>query len=179
VRAFQNTFFRYGVIMAIVLALMVGAAWAQLESTGADTTSTVPTADEDVPYGVAAGYIMGHKLLQEGKAVDALPYLHMAYRAQPEVVDIALDFQSALAAQGYFKDALEVVNQLYVFYPDSLSFLVERVNLNLKSGENARALQDLHHLREQGYVTFPLVDAEASLLMMNILTEEALDVFRD
>ena len=142
-------------------------------------SSAVVTADEDVPYGIAAGFIVGHQLLLEGNAAEALPYLHMAYRAQPEVVDIALDFQAALTAQGYFNDALEVVDEMVGQNPDSLGFLVVRAELYLKLGKTDRALTDLRALRDKGQVDFATIDTEAAILSDAGQTEQALDVYRD
>lgn len=178
-RALQPMNRYIGLIFALGLLLIASPGFAQLSAATADSSETPPTPDEDVPYGVAAGYIVGHKLLREGNVADALPYLHMAYRAQPDVIDIAMDFQAALAAQGYFKDALEVVNSMHTLYPDSMDFLVERVNLNLKIGDTDMALADLRELRNRGHVTFALVDAEASILMVDNKTEQAMDVYRD
>lgn len=167
--------------MAVVVALMsaVVTASAQDAAFPAEIDSSTATADEDVPYGVAAGFIVGHNLLQEGDAAGALPYLHMAYRAQPEVIDIALDFQAALSAEGYFSDALEVIDKLVTQNPDSLGFRAQRAQLLLKSGESNRALADLRELRNQGYVTFSIIDAEATILAADKRPDQALDVYRD
>ena len=168
------------VLVAVMLVL--GVAWpvlAQDETAPADSNATYVVEDEDVPYGVAAGYMVGHKLLQEGNVAEALPLLHMAYRAQPDVVDIAMDFQAALSAKGYFKDALVVVEQLVSTYPDSLDFLVQRANLHLKSGSPDKALTDLRKLRSQGHVTYSIIDVEAQILAADGKTDQALDVYRD
>ncbi len=179
-RAFQRMTKRHLYIVAIGLMLLANQASGTPTGVTANTDSTVaPTPDEDVPYGVAAGYIVGHKLLQEGAVADALPYLHMAYRAQPDVIDIAMDFQAALVDQGYLKDALAVVNSMFTLYPDSLDFLAQRVNLHLKSGDTELALTDLRELRNRGYVTFALVDAEATILSAGDKPDQALDVYRD
>ncbi|MCB1181999.1 tetratricopeptide repeat protein [bacterium] len=167
-----------GVFILLVTGLVAaGPVAARYAATAADTARGTP--DEDVPYGVAAGYIVGHKLLEEGSAKEALPYLHMAYRAQPKVIDIAMDFQEALAAEGYVKDALQVMDLLITDHPDSLGFLVKRANLNLKAGKAEEALADLRRLRAEGRVDFAIIDAEASILAATGETSQALDVYRD
>ncbi|MFT7699783.1 MAG: tetratricopeptide (TPR) repeat protein, partial [Candidatus Krumholzibacteriia bacterium] len=167
--------------LIILVSIAAGPAFGQSEETPneLDLIADEVTADEDVPYGVAAGYIMGHRLLQEGNSAEALPYLHMAYRAQPEVVDIAVDFQAALVAEGYVKDALEVIGGLVAAYPDSLKFIAQRVNLNLQLSQVNEALTDLRFLRDQNYVTLAMIDAEASILASDGKTDQALDVYRD
>jgi len=165
--------------LAVISLLVVVPAVAQDAVAPVDTSWTIATPDEDVPYGVAAGYIVGHKLLQEGDLEAALPYLHLAYRAQPDVLDIAMDFQAALSARGYHRDALEVVDHMVTLFPDSLSILAQRANLYLKAGESARALIDLRELRQRGFVTFAIIDAEASVLAGDGKIEQALDVYRD
>jgi len=144
-----------------------------------DSSAIAAIPDENVPYGVASGYIVGHTLLAEGNAAEALPYLHMAYRVQPEVVAIAVDFQAALAAEGYFNDALEVVERMVVDHPDSLDFLVQRADLYLKSGKSDQALADLRELRRRGHVNSAILDAEATILAAAGKIDQALDVYRD
>jgi tetratricopeptide (TPR) repeat protein len=165
-------------LAALWLAGAIVPAAAQ-QPTPPDSTLDGPIADEGVPYGVASGYIVGHKLLQEGKAEEALPFLHLAYRAQPEVAAIALDFQQALAGRGYFKDALDVVNRLVALYPDSLGYVAERASLYLKSGKTGPALDDLRLLRSKGKVSLAIIEAEAGVLAAGGKTEQALDVYRD
>ena len=81
----------------ICLLLSFGLAGSAL-AVGPDS-SFEPIPDEEVPYGAAANYIMGHQLLAEGEVAEALPFLHQAYRAQPDVPAVALDFQEALATE--------------------------------------------------------------------------------
>ncbi len=166
----------------LLIAVLLGTA---VTTTARETTALSDSSlgdaidDEDVPYGVAAGYIVGHKLLLEGEAAEALPYLHMAYRAQPDVLTIAMDFQAALAAQGYFKDALDVMESMVTLYPDSLGVLAQRANLYLKSGKTDRALIDLRELRNRGHVNLSIVEAEAAILAADGKIDQALDVYRD
>lgn len=135
--------------------------------------------DNDVPHGVAGDWIVGHRLLLEGKTADALPYLHMAYRALPEVPRIAMDFQAALAAEGYLRDALNVVDQLVAAHPDSVSFRLRRSALNLQAGNEDKALSDLRLLRDRGHTTPEVLGAEARILASRGDIEQALDVLRD
>ena len=86
--------FLLALLLAIGLACPVagpGVAWGQ------DDEPTI-IEDEDLRPGVAAGWLVGHRLLVEGLSAEALPYLHMAYREHPEVIVIAMDFQTALAS---------------------------------------------------------------------------------
>ncbi len=135
--------------------------------------------DETVPPGIASGWIVGHRLLAEGNTADALPYLHMAYRAHPDVVVIAMDFQTALASEGYLRDALNVMDTLVAAYPDSQSFLLRRSALNLSSGKSDKALEDLRTIRRQGNASVEVLAAEASILASDGKTGQALDVLRD
>ena len=182
-RAFQIKHFTGRSIVQLTLLvafLLLGLpVLAQDAAAVPDSSESYIVEDEDVPYGVAAGYMVGRKLLEEGNVAEALPLLHMAYRAQPDVIDIAMDFQAALTAKGYFKDALAVVDQMVTLYPDSLDFLVERANLHLKTGAPEKALTDLRTLRSNGHVTYSIIDVEAQILAADGKTDQALDVYRD
>jgi len=145
---------------------------------GQDDEPTI-IEDEDVPPGIASGWIVGHRLLSEGKSAEALPYLHMAYRAHPEVVLIAMDFQEALASEGYLRDAINVMDSLVAAWPDSQAFLLQRSTLNLSAGRRDKALDDLRTIRKQGNVTVEVLAAEASILASEGKTSQALDVLRD
>jgi len=140
--------------------------------------ATVVVPDENVPYGVAASWLLGHRLLAEGRATEALPLLHQAYRAQPEAMSIALDFQAALAIEGYVRDAVTVMDKLVLDYPDSTSFRLRRSELLLRSGNDDGAMADLRQLREQGSDSPALVAAEARLLDAAGKTDRALALLR-
>lgn len=135
--------------------------------------------DEDVPPGIAAGWIVGHRLLAEGKTSESLPYLHQAYRAHPDVIVIAMSFQEALASEGYLKDALNVMDQLVSAWPDSQSFRMRRSSLNMSAGHKDKALEDLREIRRQGTASVDVLAAEASILASEGQTAQALDVLRD
>jgi len=139
----------------------------------------VVVPDETVPYGVAASWLLGHRLLAEGNAADALPLLHQAYRAQPEATAIALDFQAALALEGYVRDAVTVMDKLVMDYPDSTSFRLRRSALLARSGNEDGAMADLRQLREQGADSAALLAAEASLLDGAGKSDRALELLRD
>ncbi len=168
-----------GLLAGLALHLAAVPVRAQLAASPSDSSASAAQPDEDVPYGVASGYIVGHNLLLEGNAAEALPFLHMAYRAQPDVVAIAVDFQLALASEGYLNDALEVVGKLVADNPDSLAFLTQRANLLLRSGKPELALKDLQNLRQQGHVSLAIIDAEASILAASGKVDQAVDVYRD
>lgn len=133
----------------------------------------------DVPYGVASDYLIGRQLLKEGQYAEALGYLHLVYRTHPDVPAVAVDFQDALVAEGYFKDALAVMDRLVTAYPDSLAFLLQRSNLNLKLGDTEAALEDLRTIRRQGGANVEVIIAEANLLAGQDDLNQALDVLRD
>lgn len=139
----------------------------------------VPIPDEEVPYGVASSWLLGQQLLSEGNASEALPFLHQAYRAQPDVPRLALDFQEALAAEGYFQDALNVMDKLVTAWPDSLSYRMQRASLYLKIGKPSEAMDDLRAVREGGTISADLVMTEAALLASDGQHEQALDVCRE
>ena len=134
---------------------------------------------DDVPYGAASDYLIGRQLLKEGQYAEALSYLHLVYRTHPDVPAVAVDFQEALVAEGYFKDALGVMDRLVADYPDSLAFLLQRSNLNLQLGEADAALRDLRVIREQGGANLEVIIAEANLLGAQGELNQALDVYRD
>ncbi len=161
------------------LALPAGSVWPGIVVVLGQEDDPNIIEDEDVPPGIASGWIVGHQLLTEGKTADALPYLHMAYRAHPDVVVIAMDFQTALASEGYLKDALNVMDILVAAYPDSQTFLLRRSALNLSSGHSGKALDDLRTIRQQGDASVEVLAAEASILASEGKTGQALDVLRD
>jgi tetratricopeptide (TPR) repeat protein len=154
------------------LYLGVAVAWSQEEGQPEEPY-------DGVPPGVASGWIVGHRLLAEGRAAEALPYLHMAYRAHPDVALIAMDFQSALASEGYLQDALNVMDSLVAAWPDSQAFRLRRSSLNLSAGRRDEALEDLRIIRNQGNATVEVLAAEASILATEGKTSQALDVLRD
>lgn len=138
----------------------------------------LPTQDE-IPYGVAADYLIGRQLMKEGQFAEALGYLHLVYRTHPDVPAIAEDFQEALVAEGYFKDALAVMNGLVATYPDSLGYLLQRSHLNLQLGDTEAALADLQTIRNEGGANLDVIIAEANLRAAQGDLNQALDVFRD
>ena len=166
-----------GLLVAVVFlfpcSILVPIAGAVVTETGAGT------ADEDVPYGVASSWLLGRQLFVDGQTEDALPYLHFAYRSQPDVQAIAMTFQEALADGGYLRDALEVMDGLVAAWPDSLSFLLRRSSLNLQAGHRDKALKDLQEIRRKGLGTPEVISAEATLLAAAGNPERALDVFRE
>lgn len=154
------------------ISLGVPAAWGQ--------DADQPDEGYDgVPPGVASGWIVGHRLLAEGLPAEALPYLHLAYRAHPDVALIAMDFQAALASEGYLQDALNVMDSLVAAWPDSQAFRLRRSSLNLSAGRRDEALEDLRIIRNQGNATVEVLAAEASILASEGKTSQALDVLRD
>jgi len=168
-------------MMAAVLSVTFSLTeWFQGEclAYGQDEDPTI-IEDEDVPPGVASSWIIGHQLLVEGNAAEALPFLHQAYRAQPDVILIAMDFQAALAIEGYLKDALNVMDLLVAAWPDSQSFRLRRSALNLSAGDKDKALDDLREIRRQGNASVDVLAAEAAILARDGETSQALDVLRD
>lgn len=165
----------------LIFSLLGGLAWSMATGPVASAQEAEPTIveDEDVPPGVAAGWVVGNRLLSEGNAGDALPYLHQAYRAHPDVIVIALDFQEALASEGYLRDAIKVMDTLVAAWPDSQSFRLRRSALNLSAGRRDEALDDLREIRRRGDATVDVLAAEASILASDGKTSQALDVLRD
>ncbi|MBK8166252.1 MAG: tetratricopeptide repeat protein [bacterium] len=154
------------------------AAAAALPDDPAAGVAAVGVPDENVPYGVAASWLLGHRLLAEGRTADALPLLHQAYRAQPEAAAIALDFQAALAAEGYVRDALTIMDKLVADHPDSASFRLRRSSLLARSGSEGDALAELRSLRADGADSPSLLVAEATLLVQGDKADRALDLLR-
>jgi tetratricopeptide (TPR) repeat protein len=136
-------------------------------------------AEDEVPYGVASSWLLGRQLLVDGNTEDALPYLHFAYRAQPNVQAIAMTFQEALANGGYLRDALEVMDTLVAAWPDSQAYLLRRSSLNLQAGQRDKALNDLELIRQTGMASPEVLSAEATLLAAAGKPESALEVFRE
>ncbi len=169
------------ILHLVMAAFLAGfAAWTgPFPSAVAQDDPPTIVEDEDVPPGVAAGWIVGNRLLAEGKTAEALPYLHQAYRAHPGVVTIALDFQEALASEGYLRDALSVMDELVAAWPDSQSFRMRRSSLNLSAGHRDKALDDLRAVREMGDASVEVLAAEAAILAADGKTSQAVDVLRD
>ncbi|MFN2371107.1 MAG: tetratricopeptide repeat protein [Candidatus Krumholzibacteriia bacterium] len=157
-------------LAAAGLALLVAAATAGAQ---------IPPADPSAPVGAAANWAVGHRLLREGDAAAALSYLHLAYRADPDEPSVALDFQLALAAEGFVKDAVTVLDRLVAAHPDSVRWRLRRSALHLRAGSPERALQDLEAARESGAAGVDVVAAEASLLAQLGRPDQALDAYRD
>lgn len=165
-------------LAALAFQRPAAAAAAGLPDDPAAALAQVGVPDESVPYGVAASWLLGHRLLAEGRAADALPLLHQAYRAQPEATAIALDFQAALAAEGYVRDALSVMDRLVTDHPDSASYRLRRSTLLARSGNPEEALAELDRLREMGADSPALVVTEANLLDQGGRADRALDLLR-
>ena len=166
-------------LVPTLLVALVLAALFQTVPGVAQEEQPGPAPDPEVPYGEASSYIIGRQLLQEGMVAEALRYLHPAYRSRPEVPAIALDFQEALSRQGYFSDAVEVMDKLVAAFPDSHAYRLRRSELLVQMGEFPRALADLRHLRTVGEPSLEVVAAEAALLARTGSAAQALDVLRD
>lgn len=151
------------------LTLLVGAAAA----------AQVPPADPSSPVGAAANWAVGHRLLLDGDAREALGYLHLAYRADPDEPAVALDFQQALAAEGYLADAVTVLDRLVAAHPDSVSWRLRRSSLHLSAGRPEQALADLQEVRALGEASVAVIAAEARVLAELGRPEQALDVYRE
>ncbi len=131
-----------------------------------------------MPYGPGSSWVVGHQLLEAGEVDEALPFLHLAYRSDPDVPLVALEFERALQARGYLQDAHDVMDGLVKTFPDSLSFRFRRARLDLRLGRKKEALADLALLREKQGVTEEMVSLEASLRSSMGDAEGALKVLR-
>lgn len=168
------------ILPAVLCCLLLSApvAGAAIPDDPAAGAAELGRPDEDVPYGVAASWLLGHRLLVDGRAADALPLLNQAYRVQPEAMPIALDFQAALVAEGYVRDALAVMDKLVAAHPDSASFRLRRSALLARNGNEDGAMADIRALREQGMDTLPLLLTESGLLDRSGKADRALDLLR-
>ena len=144
-----------------------------------------PAAGQDEPAAgplspsAPANWAVGRRLLADGDARAALPYLHHAYRSEPGVPAVALDFQQALAAEGHVRDAITVLDGLIAARPDSVSWRLRRSSLELRAGDPDAALDDLEEVRRRGAATVDVLAAEAQILTELGRTGEALDIYRD
>ena len=136
-------------------------------------------AGDGVPLGAAANWAVGERLLADGDARGALPYLHLAYRGEPDEPQIALGFQEALAAEGFIEDAIGVMNRLLAAQPDSVSWRLRRSSLQLRAGRPEQALEDLEAVRNAGAATLEVITAEARILSELGRADQALDIYRD
>lgn len=136
-------------------------------------------ADEDVPYGVASAYLYGHYQLADGNVDEALRNLHFAYRTLPDVPQIAWDFQEALVAGQYFKDALEVLDKLVADWPETTIYYLQRSHVFLQLGNEKKALADLRQLKKLGIINLDVVVGEATILAGMGKADQALDVCKD
>ena len=163
----------------ILVSLVLTQLFLCLGPADAATTRDSLLGQDDIPYGAAADYLIGRQLLKEGQYAEALGYLHLVYRTHPDVPAIAIDFQEALVAEGYFQDALGVMDRLIASNPDSLSYLLQRSNLNIQLGHQDLALADLREIRQKGGANLEVIMAEANLLAGQDKTNQAMDVYRD
>lgn len=135
-------------------------------------------SEEDVPYGVASSWLYGHYQLAEGNIDEALRHLHFAYRTHPDVPEIAWDFQEALVAGQYYKDALEVLNKLVQDWPETAVYRLQRSHVHLQMGNEKDALADLQELRNLGMENLDVVVGEATILAGMGKANQALDLCR-
>ncbi len=166
------------VLFSAAVVLISGVGFVRCALGNTEPPSLNLTA-EQVPYGPGSSWAVGHQLYVEGSIKDALPFLHLAYRSDPKVPVIALEFQAALQAQGYFDDALGVFDSLVTDFPDSMSYRFERSKLEARLGKTKIALKDLDVLRQQEGVTAEMVSLEASILSGSGQVEKAMAVLRD
>lgn len=138
---------------------------------------STPT-EEDVPYGVASNWLYGHFQLSEGNVEEALRYLHAVYRTHPDVPQVAWDFQEALVAGHYFKDANEVLDKLVKDWPENPVYRLQRSNVSLQLGKEKEALQDLQELRNMGLANLDVIISEATILSGMGKANQAIDVCR-
>ncbi len=136
-------------------------------------------ANDDVPYGVASSWLYGHHMLADGNVEEALRNLHYAYRTHPDVPLVAWDFQQALVAGHFYKDALEVLGKLVDDYPDSAEYRLQRSQVYLQVGKNKKALADLRELRRRNQTSLDVIVGEATILAAMGKSDEALDTCRD
>ncbi len=136
-------------------------------------------AGDGVPLGAAANWAVGERLLADGDARGALPYLHLAYRAEPDEPQIALGFQEALAAEGFTEDAIGVMNRLVAAQPDSVSWRLRRSSLLLRAGRPENALEDLEAVRNSGAASLEVITAEARIVAEMGRPGQALDIYRE
>ena len=162
---------QFRMIQRILATLLLVAA--------VDAAAAAPSRTDEVPTGTATNWILGHRLLRDGDIQGALPFLHLAYRAQPDEPIIAMDFQYALAAEGYLADAIGVMDDLIAAHPDSSSWRLRRSSLNLRAGNTDEALADLRELRHRGEVTLEVLGTEAAIHLRQGRVGSALDVYRD
>ena len=141
--------------------------------------AAAPSPTDDVPAGTATNWILGHRLLRDGDIKSALPYLHLAYRADPDEPLIAMDFQFALAAEGYLTDAIRVMDKLVEAHPDSSSWRLRRSGLNIRAGHVDEALADLRELRRRGEISLEVLAIEAAIHLRQGRVGAALDAYRD
>lgn len=66
-----------------------------------------------------ADFGQGTRLLHEGKAVEATPYLEQALSLRPEHVDAAINLSGAYVLSGKFKQALELLEPLSEREPEN------------------------------------------------------------
>jgi len=134
--------------------------------------------EAQVHSGGAANFAVGHRLLMEGDSQGALPYLHMAYRSEPDEPVIAEAFQEALAAEGYVNDAIEVLDRLIAAHEPNHEWRLRRSSLYLRSGRLDEALSDLEEVRRQGAATPEVLSAEAAILAEKGETDRAIEALR-
>lgn len=157
-------------VLLIVLALLVPA----------DAAATAPTPPAgEFPVEPGTNWILGHRLMREGDFAAALPYLYLAYDAQPDEPLIAMDFQRALVVEGYLNDAIEVLDDLVAAHPDSSAWRLRRASLNLRADHPNEALADLRELRRRGQVNLDVLGTEAAIHVTQGRMGAALDVYRD
>jgi tetratricopeptide (TPR) repeat protein len=162
--------FRISLLLA-ALSLLIGYS----SSAAVQDTSI---SEEDVPYGVASSWLYGRYQLADGNIKEALRHLHFAYRTHPDVPDVAWDFQEALVAGQYYKDALEVLNKLVEDWPETAIYRLQRSHVHLQMGNEKDALEDLRKLRELGLADLDVIIGEATILAGMQKTNQALDVCR-
>ncbi len=157
------------ILILFVLLALSGPAAATPTSTPVD----------EVPAGFATNWIIGHRLMRDGDFAAALPYLYLAYNAQPDEPLIAWDFQRALAYEGYVSDAIGVLDDLVAGHPDSSAWRLRRASLNLRADQTQEALEDLRELRRRGEVNLDVLGTEAAIHLAEGRVGTALDVYRD
>ncbi len=162
-----------------LVPLLVLAVTAVAGPAAASAPGTVQPPVPPVTSSAAANWALGRQLLADGHTQDAVAYLHLAYRAEPDEPAVALDFQQALAAAGAVGDAIGVLDRLIAAHPDSLDWRLRRSSLQLRAGQTEKALADLEEVRNQGGATAEVLSAEAQILARMGRTGQALDVYRD
>lgn len=130
------------VVLAVAIcAVLGGLAWRETKF-WKDTETLCRHALEVDPRNQVARHLLGARLVNEGRAEEALPLLEEVRRATPDDLDASIHFAIAAGMLGRLGEAETVLREAQQRAPDRADIHVELARVLRAQGESVEALTE-------------------------------------